>query len=718
MKRSFSLLLILFFKLPAILIADEGMWMLPLLDQLNISNMRDLGCKLGSDQIFDTSQSGLKDAIVIFDGGCTGEIVSDKGLLFTNHHCGYDQIQKHSTIENNYLKDGFWASSLEEELPNPGCEVYFLKCIQDVTERILLQLHDTMSLEKRNTRINEEIVAIETESSDSGTYKCEVKPLYEGNKYLLHIYIVYKDVRLVGTPPSAIGKFGFDTDNWVWPRHTGDFSIFRIYTAPDGSPAEYSKDNIPLQPKKYLSISLAGVQKNDFTFILGYPGETNRYLTSSGVKFEMGVSNDIRIKVRGKRQDILSEAMRTDSLVQIQYSAKYYKSSNGWKYARGQNKELVKVDIITKKKLEEAEFQKWCNSDSSRIKDYGQLLHDLENLYLQAKPSGYNFKLLSEAFFVSAEITDLASDFYYLNILLNKTDYNQSEIGKEIDELRTRTDEFFKDYNASIDKEILKAMIRLYAKEIWDANQLAFYHTLNEKYKGDVEKFVEKIFAHTIFASREKVNKFLDNPKPSLLSKDPIYLISSDILIKYFEAYGQFNTLENKIKNLNRLYMKARMEKDPDKFLYPDADFTMRLSYGTVKDYYPREAVHYDYFTTLRGVMEKEDSSDFEFMVPAALKKLYNSADYGVYGQNGNMPVCFITDNDITGGSSGSPVLNNKGELIGIAFDGNWEAMSSDFAYDGSFQRCICVDIRYVLFIIDKFAGANYILKELKINLN
>jgi hypothetical protein len=718
MKRTFISLLLLSFGVPSFLFADEGMWMLPLLEKINISAMSERGYKLGLKEIFDTNQSALKDAIVIFNGGCTGEIVSDQGLLFTNHHCGYDQIQSHSTLEHNYLKDGFWASSLEEELPNPGCEVYFLERMEDVTEQIILQLNDTMSDEKRNTKINEMIATIQTEASDSGVFNCEVKSLFEGNQYYLYVYKVYKDIRLVGAPPSSIGKFGYDSDNWVWPRQTGDFSIFRVYTAPDGSPAEYSADNIPLQPKKYLSISLAGIQKDDFTFILGYPGETNRYLTSDGLKYIMDVNNDIRIKIRGKRQEILMKAMQSDSLVQIQYSAKYYKSSNGWKYAIGQNKELVKTGLISKKMQEQEEFQKWCLSDTVRMIEYGKVLTDLEQLYIQTRPSGYNFRLIGEAFFMAAEITDLASDFYYLNLLLNKPDTNTNELKKEIDELKVRAEDFFKNYHSPTDKEVLKAMICLYEQEIPESDRPAFYQTLNGKYHGNLEKFVEKMFSQSIFTNKDRVLKFLNNPKVSVLSHDLIFKVSTDILVKYFEAYGQYDILQNRINNLNRLYMKGRMEMDPEKFLYPDADFTIRLSYGTVRDYLPREAVHYDYFTTLKGVMEKEDSTNFEFMVPAALKRLYHNSDFGVYGHDSIMPVCFITDNDITGGNSGSPVMNAKGELIGIAFDGNWESMSSDFAYSSNYQRCICVDIRYVLFIIDKFAGASRILHELNINPN
>lgn len=714
-KRILFLLLIF---LPSALFADEGMWLLPLLNQLNTKTMHELGLKLEGNDIYDTAETGLKDAIVIFDGGCTGEIVSDQGLLFTNHHCGYDQIQSHSTLEHNYLKDGFWADSLSDELPNPGCEVLFLERTEDVTEKIYSQLSDTLSSESRITKINELSNKIATEASDSGKFQCMVNPLYEGNKYYLYVYLVYKDVRLVAAPPSSIGKFGFDTDNWVWPRHTGDFSIFRVYTAPDGSPAEYSPDNIPLKPKKYLNISLGGVKNGDFTFVLGYPGETNRYMNSGAILHEMNVDNEIRIKVKGERLKLLNEAMEADSLVQIKYSAKYYRSSNAWKYAVGQNKEIAKNGLIGQKMQEEKMFQNWCLADSARNAKYGKLLSDMDDLYNQIKPSSYNFKLITEAFFMSSEITDLASDFYYLNLLLNRSDSSQNEIADEIIELRKRIEIFYKDFDISVDKMILKSMIKLYANLNPSSSYPAFYDIIRNRYRGNVDRYVDKALAHSIFISREKLLSFLDKPKSDVLANDMIFKLSLDILTKYFEIYGQFNTLDTKIKELNRLYMKARMEKEPEKFQYPDADFTMRLSYGTVKDYYPREAVHYDYFTTLKGVIEKEDSTDYEFMVPLKLKELYRNSDYGKYGQDSTMPVCFITNNDITGGNSGSPVLNSKGELIGIAFDGNWEAMSSDFVYNNSLQRCICVDIRYVLFIIDKFACANRILKELKIYSN
>jgi len=715
-KKKFLSIILLCLQL--VIKADEGMWMLQLMEKHNISKMHEQGLKLNANEIFDTNQPSLEDAIVIFGEGCTGEFVSEKGLVFTNHHCGFDEIQNLSTLEHNYIMNGFWADSMKNELPCPGTHVLQLERFEDVTDSILCKLSDTLTSEDRNLKINELITTIENNSSDSGTYICEVKSFYEGNQYILYIYTELKDVRLVGAPPSSIGKFGDLTDNWMWPRHAGDFAVFRVYTAPDGLPAEYSPNNIPYKPKKYLNLSLDGIKKGDFAFILGYPGSTSRYSTSYGIRFEMNSDNIAVIKARGKRQEILLDAMKSDSLIQIQYSAKYNKSTNYYKYSIGQNKELIKSDILKKREEDEATFQHWCDSDTVRKKKYGHVLSELQQLYLQAQPSGYNLRMIIETFFSAAEIIDLASDFHYLKLLLDKPEKNQSEINKEVTYLKTKVNSFYKDYNLHTDIKILKAMVEIYRKEIPSYKWPPFYDVLDKKYNGNIDLYIDKIFSKSIFTDKTKVLKFLDNPQATSLEKDRVYQISSNILDKYFEAYAQFNNIQERINNLNHLYLKAYMEMSPEKFLYPDANFTMRLTYGSVKDYYPREAVHYDYYTTLKGLMEKEDSTDYEYQLPVKLKNLYNESDYGIYGKNDIMPVCFITDNDISGGNSGSPVMNSKGEMIGIAFDGNWEAMSSDFAFNNELQRCICVDIRYILFIIDKFAGAKHILNELQLNVD
>jgi hypothetical protein len=715
MKRNRIFLLVLVSIKFTYAIADEGMWMLPLLDKLCMPKMKEMGCELSSEDIYNINQSSLKDAVVIFDGGCTGEIVSGQGLLFTNHHCGYDWVQYHSTVENNYLHDGFWAAGLKDELPNPGCKVYFLERIEDVTDSVLLKLDNSLNDADRKSAINNKIDAIEKVAADSNSFEAQVKSYFEGNKYYLCVYRVYKDIRLVGAPPSSIGKFGYDTDNWTWPRFTGDFSVFRIYTAPDGSPAEYAPDNLPLQPKKIIPISLEGVHNGDFSFILGFPGVTDRYSTSFNIKETIEVYNAVRIKVRDVRQKLLMESMNSDPKIQIQYSGKYFKSSNYWKYSVGQNRELRKSDLLNRKRGEENDFVNWAKADSSRFSIYGMVMNRLENNYLELTPVRYNLQFINEALFLSSEIIDFASDFYYLSALLSRPENRENDIQQEITDLKDKTEKFFKDYDANTDKNIVKAMLKLYASEIPFEKRPDFYTIINKKYKGNIDKFVDKLFDKSIFADQSKVLNFLTKPNSKVLSKDIGFKVAGSVLLKYFEFYNKYNQYDAQIDNLNRLYIKGSMEKDAGKFLYPDANFSMRLTYGTVCDYSPADAIHYNYFTTMKGIMEKEDTTNFEFVVPENLKKLYNNSDFGIYGENDTMRVCFITDNDITGGNSGSPVLNSKGELTGIAFDGNWESMSGDFSYEPQTQRCICVDIRYVLFIIDKFAGADRIINELKL---
>jgi hypothetical protein len=695
--------------------ADEGMWLLPLLEEINIRDMQELGFELTAEDVYSINNSSLKDAIVIFGPGCTGEIVSDQGLLFTNHHCGYDEIQNHSTVDHDYLRDGFWAYSREEELSNPDLEVRFLKRIEIITDQILRELSDQMNEEDRRSKIRELSKEITGEAEEDGKYEALVKSFFEGNKYYLFVYEVYKDVRLVGAPPSSIGKFGYDTDNWEWPRHTGDFSIFRVYTAPDGSPAEYAPENIPLKPDYYLPISLGGVEKGDFTMILGFPGRTHRYLSSYGIEETMTNINDVRVLVRGARQEILLEDMLADDAVRINYATKYSRSSNYWKYSIGQNKGLRDLDILSKKRKEEEKFMQWAREDSARNVKYGNILRRMEEIYDKRESDDYNFQLIEEAFFRATELINYITDFHYLYVLLLTGEEKAEDIDEEIQKLRKLTDDFFQEYHLPTDKKVAKAMFKLYYDHSKVNQRPDIYSIIGKKYKGNFDKFVDKLFLKTFFTDKDKVLAFLQNPKTDVLIKDPGFIAGNSIVRKYFEEYGILDNYDLELDKLKRLYIKGRMEMNPGVNFYPDANFTMRLTYGTVDDYSPRDAVHFDYYTRLKGVLEKEDSTDYEFVVPKKLKGLYNTKDFGRYGAEDMMPVCFITNNDITGGNSGSPVLNAKGELIGLAFDGNWEAMSSDIAYEPGLQRCICVDIRYVLFIIEKFAGDMRIIEELEI---
>lgn len=714
MKRVFIIIYVFVLVVPISIKADEGMWMLPLIQELIMDDMQELGLKLTAEEIYSINKSSIKDAIVIFNGGCTGEIVSNDGLLFTNHHCGFDQIQYHSTLEHDYLFDGFWAKSCEEELPNPDLEVRFLKSIEDVSTRIINELSDSLTEEERRMEIQEKIEEIESEV-DEELYEANVKSFYEGNEYYLFVYEVFKDVRLVGTPPSSIGKFGYDTDNWEWPRHTGDFSIFRVYTAPDGSPAEYSPDNVPLKPKYFLPISLNGFQEGDFAFILGYPGSTDRYLCSYGILETMQVENANRIRIRGERLNLLMKDMQTDPKIKIQYATKYSRSSNYWKYSIGQNYRLRVLDVIDKKQKEEEEFQQWVDSDSIRSAMYGNILADMKQIYENRRTAEMNFDAMSEAFFIASEIVGFIADFNYLYKLLRVVDTDPQEIQDEIIILKKEAEKFYKDYNIPTDIKVTKAMFELYGNLIKPQQHPKIYTLINKKYKGNIGKFVDKLFDKTLFTDQEQILEFLEKPSASVLERDKGFQVMRSIFRKYYEEYSELDAFDTKLDKLERLYIQGRMEMLPDKFRYPDANFTMRMTYGTVENYSPRDAVHYDEYTVLKGVMEKEDTANFEFIVPERLKELYKEKDYGVYGSNGKMLVCFITNNDITGGNSGSPVLNANGELIGLAFDGNWEAMSGDIAYEPDLQRCICVDIRYVLFIIEKYAGAKHLIDELKI---
>ncbi len=694
--------------------ADEGMWLLPLLKQLNMGKMKEMGMKLTAEEIYSINNSSLKDAVVIFGGGCTGEIVSDQGLLFTNHHCGYGQIQSHSTVENNYLEEGFWAGSFEEELPNPDLTVTFLKRIEDVTGKVLEGVGDDLSEEERMQLILSNSQKIEEEAVEGTHYEASVRSFFNGNEYYMMIYEIYKDVRLVGTPPSSIGKFGADTDNWMWPRHTGDFSIFRVYSGPDGKPAEYSNDNIPLKPKHFLPISLKGVEKGDFAFVMGFPGSTDRYLTSHGIEELLEVTHPNRIKIRGLRQDILLEDMMASEKVNIQYATKYSRSSNYWKYSIGQSEGLRELKVYAKKEGIEEDFSRWLNADPERKEKYGEALTLIQESYESRRPYQHATQYLGESLLMSAEIIRFASEANGLQRLL-ADEADDEKINEEINSLRKTAGEFYKNYNPPTDKKVVLAMLQLYGEDVPSEFHPEIYSTIENKFKGDYARFVDKLFEKSVFASEEAFQEFLEDPSVKTLEKDLAFLASGSVINKYREIYYLSSQYNTQLQKGERLFLAGLREMNEDKIYYPDANFSMRLTYGSVGDYSPRDAVHYDYLTTIEGIMEKEDPDNWEFVVPEKLKELYETKDYGRYQDGNTLPVCFITNNDITGGNSGSPVLNGNGELIGLAFDGNWEAMSGDIAFEPELQKCICVDIRYVLFIIDKYAGATHLIDELVI---
>ncbi len=694
--------------------ADEGMWLLPLIEKLNIGTMTEMGLKLTAEDIYSINQASLKDAIVIFGGGCTGEIVSPEGLLLTNHHCGYGQIQKHSTVEHDYLNDGFWAMTKEEELPNPGLSVTFLVRIEDVTGRVLAKVSDDMTEEARREAVMAESSAISAEATRDNNYNARVQPFYSGNQYFLLVYEVYSDVRLVGTPPNSIGKFGHDTDNWMWPRHTGDFSVFRVYMSPDGKPAQYSKDNVPLKPKRYLPVSIKNLQKDDFTMVMGYPGGTTRYMTSYEVDETMKITNANRIKIRGIRQDIWMQDMMADPKVNIQYASKYSGSSNYWKFSIGQNEGLERLRTAEKKAAFETEFMKWVKADPERTAKYGDALSLIENA-VKGRAEKFNAQqYLNEVFRGSTEMLSFAGQMTPLEDALAGKDAERTS--GMIDRLKRNLDNFYGNYNMPTDVRTTKAMIKLYRDDIDPQFRPDFYALIDKKFKGNVDAFVDDMFARSIFTSADKLNAFLASPSLKVLEKDPAFIAAKSIDAVRSALQKDLQGFNADLSKGQRLYMAGVMQYVPGKTEYPDANFTMRLTYGKVQDYYPYDAVHYNWYTTLDGVVQKYKPGDYEFDLPQRLIDLNKRKEYGRYAApEGYMPVCFITNNDITGGNSGSPVINGNGELIGLAFDGNWEAMTGDIAFEPDFQRCICVDIRYVLWIMDIYSGAGHLLKEMDI---
>jgi hypothetical protein len=695
--------------------ADEGMWLLPLLEKLNIDKMTSMGLKLSAEDIYSINHSSLKDAVVVFGRGCTGEIVSGEGLLLTNHHCGFDAIQNHSSVEHDYLKDGFWAMTREEELPNPGLTATFLIRIEDVTQPILVNLNDTLSEKRRGEEVKRISTEIVRKATEDNHYKAMVKSFFDGNRYYLLVYEEYRDVRLVGTPPSSIGKFGYDTDNWMWPRHTGDFSVFRVYSGPDGTPAEYSKQNIPLKPKHFFPVSLRGYNEGDFTMVIGYPGNTERYMTSFEVKELMEVTHPNRIAIRGLRQDILMKDMLADEAITIKYASKYSSSSNYWKFSIGQSKGLKALKIYDKKQQLEREFTDWTNEDGERKSKYGEALNLINEAVTARRPYQHALQYISECLFNGSEIIGFAGKAAALYTVLLKEPDNRQKIDSLTAELKTLGEEFYREYNESTDREVTPALLKLFYEKVPASFRPDFFTVIQSKYKGNVDYYCLTLFNRSVFANSFDFTVFIQNPSRKTLEKDMAFVAALTTQKKYRELFqnrAQFNLNYEKGQ---RLYIAGLMEMQENRIFYPDANSTMRLSYGSVRDYFPRDAVHYDYYTTLDGVMQKEDPSNWEFEVPGKLKDLFSRRDYGRYGEKGVMPICFITNNDITGGNSGSPVLDAEGTLIGLAFDGNWEAMTGDILFEPELQRCICVDIRYVLFIMDKYAGAGHLVDEMKI---
>jgi hypothetical protein len=714
MKKILSILVILVSFSGFQARADEGMWLLPLIEKLNIGTMTEMGLKLTAEDIYSINKACMKDAVVIFGGGCTGEIVSPEGLLLTNHHCGYGSIQNHSTVEHDYLANGFWAMTREEELPNPGLSVTFLIRMEDVTSRVIGKTNTGMTEAERREAIMAESAVITAEATKDTQYRAQVTPFYGGNQYFLIVNEVYTDVRLVGTPPSSIGKYGFDTDNWMWPRHTGDFSVFRVYMGPDGKPAQYSKDNVPLKPKYYLPVSIKNLKKNDFAMILGYPGGTTRYMTSWEVDETMKIVNADRIKIRGIRQDILMKDMMTDPKINIQYASKYSNSSNYWKYSIGQNEVIGRLGTKAKKEAFEAEFTRWVNADPARVEKYGNALSLIENA-VKARAEKYNAQqYMNEAFRGSCELIGIAGQLRPLEEALANGD--KEKVADITGRSMKMMDNFYEDYNYPTDRKVTRAMLKLFKEDVDPKFWPDFYIIIDRKFKGNIDAFVDDMFTRSFLTTPDKYRAFLAKPNLRTLQKDPAYIVARSVSTVRTGLQKDLESYNADLSKGQRTYIAGVMEFAPEKTKYPDANFTMRLTYGKVLDYYPYDAVYYNWYTTLDGVVQKYKPGDYEFDLPQRLIDLNARKDYGRYASpDGYMPVCFITTNDITGGNSGSPVVNGNGELIGLAFDGNWEAMTDKIEFEPELQRSICVDIRYVLLVIDIYSGAGHLLKEMDI---
>ena len=682
--------------------ADEGMWLLPLLEKMNGKAMKELGCELTPQQIYNINGSSLKDAIVQFGGGCTGEIISAEGLLVTNHHCGYGNIQKLSSVEHDYLKDGYWAMKRSEELPCAGLTVTFLEYMQDLTPML-------EKVEKKGKQTKEEAIKEAVAEAEKQNPHCTVRAtsFYDNNVVYLIVYKTYRDVRFVGAPPSSIGKFGADTDNWMWPRHTGDFSMFRVYADKDNNPADYSPENVPLRAKNHLKISLAGVKEGDYTMIIGYPGRTTRFQTSPELKFQIE-KNDISIAARTVRQDVLLEDMLADPKVKIQYASKYSSSSNAWKKWQGMKLAFDKLDIIGRAEQEEAEFTKWVNSNKKRQEKYGNALKGLADGVDASKDASYAFTKAYESVY-RIEITSFANSF----ASLAKRGVESGKTEKEaLDAAYSRIAGQYGDYSFSTDRKVAKAMMKHYreiaAPEHYLKDIPADFATM------DIDTFVDEVFDNSVFGSEETLKAAIEEKGMAVL-EDPAVALGVSIYNECLNLQALSNAaIPEDYEKSKTAYTAGLLEWKAGEPSYPDANSTMRLTYGSVKGYSPKDAVVYKHYTTLDGVMEKEDPDNWEFVVPAKLKELWKNKDYGQYGTaDGKMPTCFLSNNDITGGNSGSPIMNSRGELLGLAFDGNWESMSSDVMFEPDLQRCISVDIRYVLFIVDKFGGASHLIEEM-----
>jgi len=713
MKKIILLLLLLSYIWAS---ANEGMWILSLLNK-KYDDLKKQGFKLTVEDIYNVNHAAIKDAIVGLGNNdyplgffCSASIVSSQGLVFTNHHCGYESIQQHSTVEHNYLADGFWAMTFKEELPNENMCASILVRIDDVTTQVLTGVTERTPLSERKTILEKAIKKIEKQENTNDDYHYQVVDMFEGNQYLLFVYQTFYDVRLVGAPPSSIGKFGGDTDNWMWTRHTGDFSIFRIYTDVNGKSAHYAPSNIPYVPKQHLNVSLKGFNKGDYAMTIGFPGQTNRYMTSYAVQNEINLIAPSVIKIREAKLRIINEGMKKSAKTKIQYASKYSECSNYYKYYQGELLQLQHNKVIDKKKSIEDKFNAWIQQNPERNELYKDVLPVIEKYYTKNKSVINANQYLNEALFQGSELMYFPFQTFTLYYALSDNTPLDS-LKQEWETLKQESNKFYKDFDPEIDKNLFIEMFTLYMQNIEPTFYLTTMNTINKKYKGNIEKYADEAYKSSLFASEEKFDRFLQKPTIKALKKDVFFNLSHELLLMYY----MISLNDDSLNNAKRLWIKAQMEMHPDSIFYPDANSTIRLSYGNVKDYDAKDAVHYDFYTTIDGIMEKKDNSNDEFTVPSRLEELYKQKDYGEYANaNHTVQVCFLTTNDITGGNSGSAVMDANGNLIGLAFDGNWEAMSGDINYEPKLQRTICVDIRYVMFIIDKYAHDQRLVNEIQ----
>ena len=700
--------------------AIEGMWIPLLIEKYNIDEMQAMGFKLSADDIYSVNQASMKDAIMIFGRGCTGALISEKGLIITNHHCGYPQIQKHSSVEHDYLAEGFWAMTSDDELPNPDLKVIFMRKMEDVTTQVLENIDDEMSMHERKTIINKNIDKIKKKAVENTHYTARIESFYHGNQYYLFINEEFSDVRLVGAPPSSIGKFGGDSDNWTWPRHTGDFAFFRVYADQDNKPAPYSPDNVPYKSPYFFPISLKGIEEGDFTMVFGYPGSTFQYVPSYHIEMLIELIYPKLIDLRTAKLNIMNKYMAADQAVRIKYAAKNANLANSWKRWKGEIRGLAILDAINKKQKYESDFSIWVNDDENRKLVYGSLLNDYENIYNEYS----KYRLMRDYIIeytgrFGLETLRLAGSFDKLAELFSSDDRIAESIKAEKELLRETIKTHFKDFYLPLDKEITVKTLEYLLNNIPSEFFPDVIYNINKNYKGNIKHYVDDVYAKTFFTDENAATDFFENfdrKSVKKLDSDPAYVLYKSIWsINHYKIMPNFNKLQNQLDSINRLYINALREFDTERNFYPDANFTLRISYGDVKGYDAADAIYYKHFTTLEGIIEKEDSEIYDYFVPEKLKELHRTKNFGRYELNGTVPVAFAATNHTTGGNSGSPIINANGELIGVNFDRAWEGVMSDLMFNPAQCRNIAVDIRYVLFIAEKLANAGYLLEEMRI---